>query len=359
MMKIALGLALLSFFPAQCEELTELKVSEGKITPAKPPEPQDRSEGSKAAAAAAAAGAASGKVNCYMLMDKARKTEDESQKTFLMMAASQQCSQAAALEQNAKDNDKGRKQLSQNDIPTPAKYEAGTTTLQASSIKDVTLAANEASPRRSLLSSESEIEQPTSSSPASTPATETQNGALLSDSGINAQSLPAPGALSPIERPKLTVNDQASSVSPAAAGFLGAAGSIPNEARANKENPNLSNTSLKGDEKARRSTSELGYLSASGGDSGAGAGEDPIDALMSQLMGGEPMPQEPNDAEMGQTLENESAQVSGGGENVNIFEYAALRYQKLQTEQKRLGLSGAPARSVASATSLHEAVKRP
>ncbi len=336
-------LTLLTFFPAQAEDLTELKVTEGKITPAKPPEPQDRSEGSKAAAAAAAAGAASGKVNCYMLMDKARKTEDESQKTFLMMAASQQCSQAAALEQNAKDNDKGRKQLSQNDIPTPAKYEAGTSTLQASSVKDVTLAANETSARRSILASDTADGQAATSAQASSPEAEAKNE-LQSTSGINAQALPAPGALSPLERPKLTVNDQAVAT-PSAGGYLGLPGTT--DARPTKENTPANSGDLKSEGKVRRANSELGYLAASGGESGGG-GEDPIDALMSQLMG-EPLPQESSDSEMGQTWENDPAQVSGGVENVNIFEYAAIRYQKLQTEQKRLGLAGTPARAIASA----------
>jgi hypothetical protein len=351
--------ALFSLVDSNAEDLTELKVTEGKITPAKPPEPQDRSEGSKAAAAAAAAGAASGKVNCYMLMDKARKAEDESQKTFLMMAASQQCSQAAALEQNAKENDKGRKQLSQKDIPTAAKYEAGTSTLQASTVKDVTLSANEETARRSLLGSDSEWTQPPTSTDApNTSGDGAQKNALQSTSGITAQSLPAPGALSPMERSKLTVNDQAPS--PTQGGSLGGvAGSA--ETRPQKGDTLATNLPQKGDERARRNSQEPGYLSASGGDSGGAPGEDPIDALMAQLMG-EPSPQEQRDSDRIQTWENDPAQVSGAGENVNIFEYAALRYQKLQSEQKRLGggtLVSVPARSIASATSLHEAAKRP
>jgi hypothetical protein len=346
---------------ASAADLTEIKVTEGKVTAAKMPEPQDRSQGSKAAAAAAAAGAASGKVNCLMLMDQARKASDDQKKMMLTMMAGQQCQQAAALEQSAKNNEKGQKQLSMKDVPTAAKYEPGSTTLIEGSAKDIRIDFDENAPSRAAASTAADSLVDGSGTSNSGAATNpvAQNPELQAAEKVQAQAEPPKSSLNSIEANKVSFDDGPKGTI-AGQLFGGASlglGSTPTSTKSESLSPSPSKADGPGNLGGARRSAETNYLNASGGD-GSNNGEDPIDALMSQLMG-EPTPAEAGPSEFGEQLwtENERA-PQPESDRVNIFEYAAIRYQKLHTEQDRLvskreGATAARSeRSIASVKSL-------
>ncbi len=335
-------------------ETAELKATAGKLTPAEPPKLQDRMEGSKAAAAAAAAGAATGKVNCFRLMNEARLEEDKSKKMFLTLMANQQCEQASALEQSAKQNDSSRKALTMNDIPKQAKFEAGTTNLETSSVKEVQIEMNDNAPSRPVAATEGESSA--SSNGDGSGAKTVAKPDALTTQGINAQASPPPSPLNPIAREKVGFDE--SSKNPGATTGLGAVSQLTTNGSAKNETGTaatpITNETAPSRRRAIATDGGVG-VGAEGGDKNSTAsGDETMDALMAQLMGPEATPEEEGaELSAGQVWNGSDIPRTGAGEKVNIFEYASVRYFKLKNDDKRLG--GAqqqppkPARSLASA----------
>jgi len=86
---------------------------------------------------------------------------------------------------------------------------------------------------------------------------------------------------------------------------------------------------------------------AAGSDAPAPSGDPTLDELMAQLMGG-PQENEMEFAGLGEAIETGG---SAPEDRANIFEYASLRYLKLQNENKRLGpeaKKAAPPRAISS-----------
>ncbi len=321
----------------------DAKVTDGKMTPSQAPQQQDRMMGSKAAAKAAAAGAAMGKVNCMMMMKEAMKEADKQTKMMMMMVASQQCMQASELEKSAAENDKGRKELSQADIPKQAKFEAGKMELQGE-IKEAKITFDDNAPSRAP--GESPADE-IAIAPTFKPDLNANKGAPVAAEGepkekLQAQATPPATPLDPIDKGKLQFDDSQKNAGlplTSGAGFM----PLPNTSMGSQGggSSNAGATQVAAEEGpsrgGRRSgiSSEAGPSASGGSDAGerGGKGEEAFDALMSQLMG------EPGD---GESLEGGAGQMWNGGdaapaERANIFEYATLRFSKLKTEDKRLG----------------------
>lgn len=334
-------------------ETAELKATEGKLTPAEPPKLQDRMEGSKAAATAAAAGAASGKVNCLMLTGQANQEEDKNKKMLLMFMANQQCQQASALEQSAKQNDSSRKALSMSDVPKQAKFEAGTTSLETGSVKEVQIDFDENAPTRTSLLDTSDLAPPANtSSPGGKSETKPE---MSPQEGVNAQASPPAQTLNPIEKGKVGFDDSAKDALVPQLGMGMPLPTSPGKPDSNNSAPTATPPSLESAPGRRRAiASDAGVGSgAESSDRGAGAsGDEAMDALMSQLMGPDGGPAEEGTAQVGgQMWVGNDFPATESSERVNIFEYATVRYSKLKTDDKRLGgkpIAAAP-RALASA----------
>ncbi len=343
--------------PARADELKTTQ--EGTITPAKPPKPQDRGEASKAAAAAAAAGAAKGQVNCMMMMNEARKESGQS-KIMMMMLASQQCAQASQLQMSATQNSKSQKELSSNDIPTPATFTAGKTELQADKVKETTLSFDENAPSRALVDKgEIPVEAPiVADLGPKKPVADPQTPAAAKPE-VPSSTLPPlkPGSLQFDDSNK----NPAGPVNASAGSMPFGMGSQPTpQSSGTGKQDSASVASVSGEagdlpapkRRSRGSAPESFGTGGGGGseDGGGKGGDEALDALMAQL-GGAP-PEEMAEGGPGQMWSGADAPTTNPADRANIFEYATVRFTKL-TSDKRLGgppePAKAPERSLASA----------
>ena len=354
-MKILLALALLQA-PAwgaddkPDDSTQQIKTTESKFTEAQAAQPQeDRAQKSKAASKAAAAGAALGKVQCMMMMDKARKAQDSGDSALLMMMANQQCQQADQLQKSSEENDKGSKSVSAADIPKQAKFEAGKAELEKSDVKEERIAFDEqaTNPRKAL--SAGDISVPDVTAPAfntpSAAANETEN-----QSGVTGTPTGNVTTLNPIEKNALgyedTSKNNVSGLTPSGLGL-----GLPNANAVPKQDGVATTADTSGGQavpKRRGASSEEGTVAGGGGEEApAPTGDPAMDALMAQLMGGSPedldFGMSPGALEVGSAPGAESPQA-------NIFEYASIRYMRLHHDAKRLGKDAKqPDRALSSA----------
>jgi len=90
------------------------------ITPMQIPQMMDRQKSSAMAVAMAAQAMAMSMIMCMEMMRQAQEEKDKDKKAMLMMMAQQACQQAQEAAKNMKENDDGKKKLSQNDGPKMA-----------------------------------------------------------------------------------------------------------------------------------------------------------------------------------------------------------------------------------------------
>jgi hypothetical protein len=342
------------------EDMQEAKITEGKIKAAEPPKQMDRMEGSKAAAKAAAAGAAQSKIACMQTMQDAMKEKDKTTKALLMMAANQQCQQANEMEKSAAENDKGRKSLSQDDIPKQAQYEAGKFELTDSKVKETIL----------TLDDKPKAKDDSSKKDDSIPVAEAFQPELMiagkdpgKGNGPEKENLEKVSALpegpktqlKPIDQNAIGFNDDKNKglspvTAPTAMGGMGAFnGGAKTVAEASQEKGVEKSDSSKEKTARAKEGSGSGQASEGGGESssgnsssesGGGSGQS-MDALMAQLMGGSPEGASMGFAS-GQDVLILPKEKESEGERANLFEYAAYRFQKLANEDGRVRKKIAP-----------------
>lgn len=349
-------IAVFLFAPSVRGETSELKVTDGTLKmPEMPAANSDRSQRSKAAAAAAAAGAAQSNLNCIRMMDEASKTDNSSTKLMMMAVAGQQCSQAQQMQKSASENDKTTKALSAADIPKPASFTAGKTELKTSTTEEKLLSFDENAPGRAL----NMPELP-------------EGGVLVPN--FNGGKKPAepseqvaqmpqapPTTLAPIKPGSLQFDDsEKSPLAPMNASLMPAAIPVSQNATnadGKKETAALSAASSatelgRGSLRSRSSATEAVGVGGGGSDEGRRGGDETFDALMAQLNPGGTEPEPTADAFGPQVVAGSDPTSPSAAERANIFEYAAIRYQKLGSD-KRLGgtlPAKAPHRSLASLT---------
>ncbi len=337
-------LILVGWEPIAFGTVQELKVSESELKlPEMPKPPQDDGESSKAAAAAAAAsaGAAQSNMNCMLLMNEARKAPDKETRTMMMMMAMQQCQQASAMQMSAIENKRNARAAgSSKELPKPGSFTAGKTELKATESKEETISFDENAPARSLLDAgEIPVDAPI------VPELTKKKTEAPSETQVAAGPQLPPTALAPIKPGNIEFED---STKLAAAGGFGAptaalalgpsgstAGTNPLSAAVTKDGQGVNSTATPAasGERGRSVASEPGPSpvgSASAEESSSG--ESALDALMSQLNGGDAAEMDVPQLGEGQVLTTETGADS---ERINIFEFASTRFQKL-TDARRL-----------------------
>ncbi|MBY0370023.1 hypothetical protein K2X33_05010 [bacterium] len=337
-MRIFLFLALTTQFAfaatdsSSTDKTSKLEVTDGKMQAAEQPPPQqDRAQGSKAAAKAAASGAMMGKIQCMMLMDKARKTQDSGDSALMMMMASQQCQQAQEMQKSAEENDKSNKQVSAADIPKQAQYTAGKSELKDSDVKEERISFDDNAPERTSVDPGDLVNPPAAPAAKTVADQETESPA-----GVTASPGLLKGTLNPIEKNAVKFDDSEKNGMAAAnngmpfgmlpSGNATAKTDVPGAASAAEEKEAVAKTK-------RGSASEAASAAAGGEESPAPTGDATLDELMAQLMGSPEGDME--FISLAEPLDHGGA-APAEDPGANIFEYASLRFGKL-TQAKRLG----------------------
>lgn len=319
------------------------------FTPVPNPPQQSRKSGQNMSAIMAGVGAGIAGAMCLMMMKQAQEAQDQNTKMMYMMMAAQECNQAAQSLANAKDNKDGAQTMTQ----PPSSGQQAAQAQAAPPAMNPTQAVAAAAPTDAptdvptfapmALPTSGIVDQTAFDGEKGTDGIDvakepTKTGGAVVDGTTDLQAIP-PAKVGFDETS--TASNPVSTVGSGGAGVMalggGSASASGTPSPGDGKNAGDGKGGAGRQAKAQAEAGQGGEGGGSGGNANGKPGNDALDAMIAQLMGGHGG--DAGTLNMGATsgtLAVGAGKKAGEEELPNIFEYATFRYRELVDEDQLL-----------------------